>query len=353
MPSRLCSPIWSFILRTLTTDHCVVPTVASKALPTRFGFVLIPDFSLISMSSAVETLRMANRICKHEVYEWQTISEDGGAVCASNGLSVNVDASFDSDDLLNEVDAVFVCGGKRIENHDSAVLRQFLRKTAQSGLGLGATCTGSYLLASAGLLDGHRCSVHWENIPVMTEAFAEVSITRRIYTIDSNRYTSTGGTAPIDMMLCFVRNQCGAEVSAGIADQFIYERVRNTDELQRIPLRHFVGKQSSKLIIAVELMEANIREPISQLDLAAYVDLSRRQLQRLFQTYLLCTPSRYYRRLRLQRARDLLHQTDLNLVEVAAQTGFVSTSHFSKSYKEHYGYSPSTERRQDLPVLPA
>ena len=139
--------------------------------------------------------------------------------------------------------------------------------------------------------------------------------------------------------------------SAGVADQFIYERVRNTEDLQRVPLRHFVGKQSAKLVIAVELMEANIREPISQQDLAAYVDLSRRQLQRLLQNYLLCTPSRYYRQLRLQRARDLLHQTDLNLVEVAAQTGFVSTSHFSKSYKEHYGYSPSAERRQSVPGL--
>jgi transcriptional regulator GlxA family with amidase domain len=137
-------------------------------------------------------------------------------------------------------------------------------------------------------------------------------------------------------------------VSAGVAEQFIYERVRSTDDPQRVPLRHFVGKQSTKLIIAVELMEANIREPISQVELASYVDLSRRQLQRLFQKYLLCTPSRYYLQLRLQRARDLLHQTDLNLVDISAQTGFVSSSHFSKSYKEHYGHSPSAERRQSV-----
>ena len=254
---------------------------------------------------------------------------------------------------MRQVDAVIVCGGRRIEDHITEPLLRFLRRAAQSGIDLGAACTGSYVLAKAGLLDGYRCSVHWENIAAMTNAFPNVRITRGIYTIDRNRYTSSGGTAPIDMMLYFVRHQCGAEVSAGVADQFIYERVRNTEDLQRVPLRHFVGKQSSKLIVAVELMEANIREPISQVDLAAYVDLSRRQLQRLFQNYLLCTPARYYRQLRLQRARDLLHQTDLNLVEVAAQTGFVSTSHFSKSYKEHYGYSPSAERRQNVLVPPA
>jgi len=171
-------------------------------------------------------------------------------------------------------------------------------------------------------------------------------VSRNIYTIDRNRFTSSGGTTPIDMMLYFVRRQCGPEVSAGVAEQFVYERVRNPGELQRVPLRHFVGKQSMKLVVAVELMEANIKEPISQVELASYVDLSRRQLQRLFQKYLLCTPSRYYLQLRLQRARELLHQTDLSLVEISAQTGFVSNSHFSKSYKEFYGYSPSAERRQ-------
>ncbi len=148
------------------------------------------------------------------------------------------------------------------------------------------------------------------------------------------------------MMLTIVRRQCGAEVSAGVAEQFIYERIRDPRELQRVPLRHYVGKQSRKLVVAVDLMEANIREPIGQLELASYVDLSRRQLQRLFQKFLLCTPSRYYLQLRLQRARELLLQTDMSLVEVAAQTGFVSNSHFSKSYKEFFGYAPSTERRQ-------
>ena len=350
MQLQLCSPNSSFILTTLDEGYYFVSSVAVNHLPTRFGFLLVGDFTLISMSSAVEPLRMANRICRDEVYKWMTISEDGMPVCASDKLSVNVDDSIANEDILRRVDAIIVCGGRRIENHVTEPLLRFLRKVAQSGLGLGATCTGSYALAKAGVLDGYRCTVHWENIAAMTDAFPGVRITRSIYTIDRDRYTSSGGTAPIDMMLYFVRNQCGAEVCAGVADQFIYERVRNTNDLQRVPLRHFVGKQSSKLTIAVELMEANIREPISQVELATYVDLSRRQLQRLFQKYLFCTPSRYYLHLRLQRARDLLHQTEMNLVAVSAQTGFVSTSHFSKSYKEHYGYSPSAERRQIVPA---
>jgi len=113
-----------------------------------------------------------------------------------------------------------------------------------------------------------------------------------------------------------------------------------------VPLKHVLGNQSEKLVVAVDLMEANIREPIVQSELAAYVGVSKRQLQRLFQRYLDCTPSRYYLRIRLARARELLQQTSMNLVEIASLTGFVSSSHFSKSYKEFFGQAPSHERRR-------
>ncbi len=172
-----------------------------------------------------------------------------------------------------------------------------------------------------------------------------MSVNRSVYTIDRNRYTCSGGTAPVDMMLQLVRHQLGPEISAGVAEQFVYERVRAAGDQQRVPLRHTVGNQSAKLITAVELMEANIREPISQLDLAAYVGLSRRQLQRLFQRYLMCSPSQHYRNIRLSRARELLQQTALGLTDVASQTGFSSVSHFSKAYKGCFGYAPGAERR--------
>jgi transcriptional regulator GlxA family with amidase domain len=320
---------------------------APLQLPTRFGFLLVDDFTLISMSSAIETLRMANRTLGEEFYQWKTITETGEAVCASDGLCVNADCSIDEPAVFQDIDAVIVCGGRRVEQRVTDAVLRWLKKAASTGLQLGSTCTGSYVLARAGLLDGYRCSIHWENIASLTDMFPKVQVRRSIYTIDRDRLTSSGGTTPIDMMLYLVRRQCGPEITAGVAEQFVYERVRNPDDLQRVPLRHFVGKQSMKLVTAVELMEANIREPISQLELADYVDLSRRQLQRLFQKYLLCTPSRYYLQLRLQRARELLLQTDLSLVEIAAQTGFVSSSHFSKSYKELHGYSPSNERRAE------
>jgi transcriptional regulator GlxA family with amidase domain len=323
------------------------PTIdrAVQRLPTRFGFLLIDDFTLISMSSAIETLRMANRLSGEDIYTWKTVSESGEAVCASDGLCIQADCGIEDHGVFQDIDAIIVCGGRRVEKHVTEPILRWLKKAAKSGLQLGSTCTGSYVLAKAGVLDGYRCSIHWENIASLTDMFPKVQVRRSIYTIDRDRLTSSGGTTPIDMMLYLVRRQCGPEITAGVAEQFVYERVRNPDDLQRVPLRHFVGRQSMKLVNAVELMEANIKEPISQVELADYVDLSRRQLQRLFQKYLLCTPSRYYLQLRLQRARELLLQTNLGLVEIGAQTGFVSISHFSKSYKEVYGYSPSVERR--------
>ena len=315
-------------------------------LPTRFGLLLINDFTLISMSSAVEPLRMANRICKKEVYKWKTISETGEAVCASDGLSVNVNSGIDRPDVLLGVDALIVCGGWNVEQNTTDPVIRWLRSVGQGNVALGSSCTGSYLLAKAGLLDGYRCSVHWENIGAMTDLFPKVHVSRSVYTIDRNRLTCSGGASPVDMMLHLIKRECGSDVSAGVAEQFIYERIRRSGERQRVPLKHVVGNQSEKLIVAVELMEANVREPISQIDIASYTGVSRRQLQRLFQRYLLCTPSRYYSQIRLARARELLHQTGMSLVEISTLTGFVSSSHFSKSYKEHFGHSPSAERKR-------
>ncbi len=319
---------------------------ARESHPTRFGFFLLDNFTMISMASAVEPLRMANRVIRRPHFEWKTISDSGAAVVASDGLSVNVDCGFEDTDAIEALDVVIVCGGAGVEKHTHESTLKWLRSLAKAGICLGSTCTGSYALGAAGLLDGYRCSVHWENIASLSDRFPETQVTRSVYTIDRDRFTCSGGTAPVDMMLYFIRKQLGPDVSAGVAEQFIYERIRHSGDEQRVPLKHVFGNQSEKLVVAVDLMEANIREPIDQAELATYVGISKRQLQRLFQRYLDSTPSRYYLRIRLARARELLQQTSMNLVEIASLTGFVSSSHFSKSYKEFYGNAPSHERRR-------
>ena len=200
------------------------------------------------------------------------------------------------------------------------------------------------MLAKAGLLDGYRCSIHWENFAALTLEFPKISFNRSIYTIDRDRFTSSGGTAPMDMMLYFVRRRLGLDFSARVAEHFVHERTRDVGNRRHDPSRHVAGGQSAKLAAAVELMESNIREPFSQAELASYVGLSRRQLQRLFKKYLLRSPSHYYLHLRLERARQLLFQTDLKIVEVSTQTGFGSSSLFSANYKARYGNTPGADR---------
>ena len=192
-------------------------TTSGDKLPTRFAFLLVNDFTLISMSSAIEPLRMANRICGSDIYTWKTISESGGAVSASDGLSVNVDCGIDDNNALDDMDAIIVCGGWDIEKNTTDAVLRFLRMASKAGVGLGSICTGSFILARAGLLEGFRCSVHWENMGALADLFPKVHVSRNVFTIEGNRYTCSGGTSPIDMMLHFIKQHCGPEVSAGVA----------------------------------------------------------------------------------------------------------------------------------------
>ena len=261
------------------------------------GFLLLDQFTLISLSCAVEPLRMANQLAGEELYRWQTLSLDGQPVWASDGVSVTPDACAQDQ---RGFDAVIVCGGVGIQQAISPALIAWLRSQARLYCKrLGAVCTGSWALAQAGLLDGFQCSVHWELMASMQEAFTRVKVSSSVFTLDGNRFTSSGGTAPLDMMLHLIGRDHGHTLSAAISQMFVYERIRNERDHQRVPLKHLLGTQQPKLQEVVALMESNLEEPIDLDELAAYVHVSRRQLERMFQKHLYCTPSRYYLKLRL------------------------------------------------------
>ncbi|RMN27205.1 AraC family transcriptional regulator [Pseudomonas coronafaciens pv. zizaniae] len=316
-------------------------TQPQNRAPQSIGFLLLDNFTLISLASAVEPLRMANQLSGRELYRWTTLSLDGGQVWASDGLQITPDAAMNKAPAL---DTVIVCGGVGIQRAVTREHVSWLQSQARQSRRLGAVCTGSWALACAGLLDGFDCSVHWECLAAMQEAFPRVSMSTRLFTLDRNRFTSSGGTAPLDMMLHLISRDHGRELSAAISEMFVYERIRNEQDHQRVPLKHMLGTNQPKLQEIVALMEANLEEPIDLDELAVYVAVSRRQLERLFQKYLHCSPSRYYLKLRLIRARQLLKQTPMSIIEVASVCGFVSTPHFSKCYREYFGIPPRDER---------
>ncbi len=316
--------------------------------PTRVGFFLVPGFSMIAFSSAVEPLRLANRVAGRMIYSWECYSIDGRPVEASNGLGAMVHGAIGE---TTSLPVLMVCSGVGAEHYRNTALYAKLRRLASHGTVVGAVCTGTYLLARAGLLDGCRCTIHWENLDGFREEFPDIDVVSELYEIDRNRFTCSGGTAAIDMMLNFIALHLGHDIAATVADQLIHHRIRNGFEGQRMELRARLNITSSKLLEAIEGMEGSLEEPMSCAELARSVGLSPRQLERLFSKYLNRSPTRYYLGLRLDRARFLLLQTSLSILNVALACGFVSASHFSKCYREYFGWTPSDERRSSNHML--
>lgn len=307
------------------------------------GFVLLQDFSMIAFANAVETLRMANYISRRTLYRWTVVEPEKSPPVASNGMTISPVGGVED---LATCDAVFVCGGLNIRQVTNEAVRRLLRQCAAKGAVMGALCTGSFALASAGLLDGYRCAIHWENLAAISEEFPKVRFTPEVFIFDRDRITCSGGTAPLHLMLHLIRGHHDAKLVMAISEQFIVERLRASSDRQRIPQPECIGPGYQHLTEAAEIMAANIEEPLSLIDLAGLVGLSLRQLERLFNRYFSMNPAQYYLNLRLRRAQELLTHTSLPIMQVTVACGFQSSSHFCKAYRCLFGHAPSDERRR-------
>ena len=315
----------------------------------RIGFLTLNEFTMIAFSSAIEVLRMANHLSGKPYYDWRVITADGRPVPSSNGLAPHQVSTYDE---ASPLDMVFVCGGTNVAKFVDAGVVALLRRMARDRVVLGGLCTGTYALVKSGLLDGYQCTIHWENMAGLREKYARVQFLEELFVIDRDRITCTGGIAPIDMMLSLVHAQFGKTLVAEISSQFILERVRDGDDRQYIPLAARLGGGRETLRMIAELMEANFEEPLSAAELAKLAGLSLRQIQRMFQETLGTTPTKYYTRLRLQRARNLLLQSSMSITQIAVACGFQSACHFSKAYRAVYGRPPRSERHKPAGATP-
>ncbi len=312
-------------------------------------FYLVPEFTMVAFATAVEPLRAANRMLGFEAYRWRLASLDGEPVRASNQVLCAVDTSLDEERRRlsgsGRPSMVVVCSGLNVEQHAAnRTMLAWLREEHNRGVAIGGLCTGAHLLAAAGLLHGRRCAIHWENLPGFAEAFPHTQAYSDLFEVDGNLYTCAGGTAAMDMMLHLIGEDYGEHLVNRVCEQMLTDRVRSASDRQRLPLRAHLGLQNPKVIRIIELMESHLSEPLTLVEIAEAVELSRRQIERLFRQEMGRSPARYYLELRLDHARHLLMQSTLPVVEIAVACGFVSASHFSKCYRELHGRSPQKER---------
>ncbi|KUF11635.1 GlxA family transcriptional regulator [Pseudoponticoccus marisrubri] len=313
----------------------------APAKPRRFVFVLLDQFTLLSFAAAVDCLRLANRMSGKALFEWRLIGEGGGQTSCSTGTTFVLDGDLDE---LHRDDTVVLCGGAEVQAASNKRLLSWLRREARKGVTIAGLCTAAYTMAKAGLLDGKRATIHWENQDSFSEEFPDVVLTKSVFTLDGNRMTTAGGTSSIDLFLQVIADAFGEELASSVADQQIYSSIRTDQDTQRLSVPTRIGVRHPKLSQVIQMMEANIEEPISPSVLASEVGMSTRQLERLFRRYLNRSPKRYYMELRLQKARNLLMQTDMSVINVALACGFASPSHFSKCYRAHYETTPYRER---------
>ena len=291
--------------------------------PRRFTFLLLDRFTMLPFTAAIEPLRLANRAAGRDLYSWRLVGPGRDWATCSNGARVALDGGLD-DTLPERDDVVIACGGTEIAREATRPVLTWLRKQARGGATVGAVCTGAWVLAEAGLLDGRKATIHWENHDGFAEAFPQVDLYRSVFVNDGNRLTAAGGTSSIDMMLHLIAEAQGEALATEVADQMLHTTIRTNQDRQRLSIPTRIG----------------VRHP----RLAADAGMSTRQLERLFRRYLNRSPKRYYMETRLARARNLLMQTEMSIIEVALASGFSSPSHFSKCYRALYGGTPYRER---------
>ena len=306
------------------------------------AFLLIPEFSMLAFTAAVEPLRAANELSQNQLYRWVVLSPRGEPVTCSNGLDIATHGALDG---FEHCWAAVVCGGRNSHLKREPLVDSWLRRLRYRGAKIGAISDGTYVLARAGLLDGYACTIHWNCIEGFAETYPDIEITDSLYKIDRDRFTCSGGTASMDLMLKLIELDHGRDLAKSVAEHFMHIDIRDSQTNQRTPVSARYDLANDKLVAILELMENNLEDPFPIASLSELVGISTRHMERLFAAYLKSTPSRYYLELRLQRAKHLLTSSRLSVTEIGLACGFTSMSHFAKCYRVSYGISPRIERR--------
>lgn len=308
-----------------------------------FDFLLLPAFSFIGFAALVEPLRIANRF-QPGAYRWRIVSMDGQPVLASNGIALHPQAR-----LADPSDArvVFAIASFNPLHSYSPELGRLLHQRVQQGMALGAIDTGCFVLAEAHLLAGERVTLHWEAVPAFSERYPRVPVQGEArFTLSERLMTSAGAMASVDLMLEVISRDHGGALALQVSEQLVSGWVRDRADHQRLQIAARYKVHNAKVVQVIERMEQHLETPLSSDALAEPLGVARRQLERLFQEHLATSPVQLYLRLRLERARYLLRQTSMGIIEVGLACGFASASAFSRAYRRQHGTAPSADRQE-------
>jgi transcriptional regulator GlxA family with amidase domain len=306
-----------------------------------FGFLVLPEFTLLAFSAALDPLRIANQLAQKPLYGWVVLSEDGAPVSSSSGIDIGVHAAIDD---LDPDACVFVCSGNNGTKVASDEVLGHLRRHVRFGGTVGGICTGAATLARAGLLGRKRFTLHWENQPGFIEAFPDLTPTPHRFERDGKLLTCGGGAAATEMMISIIAQDYGDDFAIAISDMCLNGPDIATRSAQRSSIAKAISSRNPRVLAVLRAMYENIESPLPLEELAANAGISRRQIERQFKQLLDEAPAQTYRNIRLDRARTLLMETDLSVMQVAMAAGFNSNSVFTRHYKERYGETPLGHR---------
>lgn len=306
-----------------------------------FGFLLLPQFTLLAFSAALDPLRIANQLSQKPLYGWLAISDDGRAVSSSSGIDIDVHGSLDD---LNPDTYLFVCSGNNSIQAASDDVLGGIRRHARFGGKLGGICTGAATLARAGFLRDKTFTLHWENQPGFVEAFSDLEPTPQRFERDGSLLTCGGGVAATEMMISIIAEDYGEDFAIAVSDMCLNGPDVATRSEQRSSIAKAISSRNPRILAVLRAMYDNIEDPLTLDELATSAGISRRQIERQFRQLLNEAPAQTYRNIRLERARTLLTETNLSVMEVTMASGFNSNNVFSRHYKERYGETPYGHR---------
>ncbi|MFG0533745.1 GlxA family transcriptional regulator [Pseudomonas sp. yb_2] len=313
----------------------------SERRTSRVGFLLLENFSLPCFTQALDVLVTANLICPGAVHV-HTFSHNHAEVMSDLGIPIRPDTPL-TDVRLSNLDLIVICGGLRAARTVPNWLSSLLKKLSKLPIALGGLWNGAWYLGVAGLLDGYRCAIHAEQRTALAERAPYAVVSQEPLELDRNRMTSATPNGAFDMMIRWL----GYGASSGLANA-VLDTLDSDQSKHRSFQKHQHHKVSKPLREVIMLMESNLEEPLSQIQLGQLVGLSARQIQRLFKSQLSTTPQKYYFQLRITEARRLIQNSNASIFDVSIACGFVSCTHFSRSYRAFFGHPPSKEIRYEI-----